>query len=145
MRMPTATCVRSLVLITGVVSVGAGCSGGAGDSGEVASEVRKAAPAASEGALQYVPVRVSSDPAGARVFFVPDFRYSDSLLSDADALARWEVHQGRTNVETNQLEQLYIVVFERNGDYVVKKGVRVIHGLNNQEVHAVFDTMTESR
>ena len=142
--MSRPTCVWSVILLSGVGWVGAAC-GYAGDSATADSEAQEPATAAYEGEFQYVPVRVTSEPPGARVFFVPEFRYSDSLLSDADALARWEVHQGRTNVETNQLEQLYIVVFERNGDYVVKTGVRVIHGLNNQQVHAVFDTLTESR
>lgn len=76
-------------------------------------------------------VDIESDPAGATVYFIPQYEFSDSLLADSQRLRRYRVSEGETNTRTWQRERLYVVVFQIGTDTVVIQNVDVVLGRPN--------------
>lgn len=78
-------------------------------------------------------VQLSSEPAGAKVYLVPLYRFETdtSLIWNDVKLAEFIVPEGPTPVLTRALEKRYVVVFDLNGKKLTSR-IDVIHGQTNQ-------------
>lgn len=68
-----------------------------------------------------VPVKVSSIPPGAQVYFIPMRKFKTDSLADSIYLREYRIQEGDTDTVTWQQQLLYMVVFKRNDQQEIRK------------------------